>query len=287
MKVAGYRNSLPGKVLREVHLATLSLQLRRDPPGESVHPAGLATHLLCIHHESSDGKVTLEAANESSEQPIIAGRSLLIPARTPFAWGWSSALSTTCVLVPTDQVANALADHPLANREEVTLRAYHDLRDERLVWLTRELRGEVGSTAPGSRRLVDALASALIAQLASRHARRSAPFSKDEGLSVLAVARVHDFLMARLGQGLSLSAIAAIAELSPYHFARRFRAATGMSPWQYLVQLRLERGRELVLNRHDLTIAQIAETLGFADAAHFGRAFAARFGSAPGQMRRK
>jgi AraC family transcriptional regulator len=274
MKVAGYRNSLPGKVLREVHLATLSLQLRRDPPGESVHPAGLATHLLCIHHESSDGKVTLEAANESSEQPIIAGRSLLIPARTPFAWGWSSALSTTCVLVPTDQVANALADHPLANREEVTLRAYHDLHDERLVWLTRELRGEVGSTAPGSRRLVDALASALIAQLASRHA-------------VLAVARVHDFLMARLGQGLSLSAIAAIAELSPYHFARRFRAATGMSPWQYLVQLRLERGRELVLNRHDLTIAQIAETLGFADAAHFGRAFAARFGSAPGQMRRK
>jgi AraC family transcriptional regulator len=180
-----------------------------------------------------------------------------------------------------------LADHPLANREEVTLRAYHDLHDERLVWLTRELRGEVGSTAPGSRRLVDALASALIAQLASRHARRSAPFSKDEGLSVLAVARVHDFLMARLGQGLSLSAIAAIAELSPYHFARRFRAATGMSPWQYLVQLRLERGRELVLNRHDLTIAQIAETLGFADAAHFGRAFAARFGSAPGQMRRK
>lgn len=61
---------------------------------------------------------------------------------------------------------------------------------------------------------------------------------------------------------------------------RSFRSITGTTPHQYLIQLRLERARELLLET-TLSVGEIAERCGFQDAFYFSRCFRAHFGASP------
>ncbi len=98
------------------------------------------------------------------------------------------------------------------------------------------------------------------------------------------LARVLDAMSARFAEPLSLGDLAAEAGVSKFHFTRLFRAATGLTPHGFLVELRLDAGRAL-LTTTDLSVAVIAARCGFARAAYFGTAFTRRFGAAPTAFR--
>ena len=59
--------------------------------------------------------------------------------------------------------------------------------------------------------------------------------------------------------------MAAVAHLSPYHFARQFRAATGLAPYQYVIVRRVERAQELLREEDDLCLGEVAFRAGFID----------------------
>ncbi|RCV89551.1 AraC family transcriptional regulator [Billgrantia montanilacus] len=68
-------------------------------------------------------------------------------------------------------------------------------------------------------------------------------------------------------------------------FARQFRALTGLSPHEWLVQQRLARAREL-LRVGNASLTEVAQACGFADSAHFSRSFRRRHGVSPSAWRR-
>ncbi|BCM92521.1 HTH-type transcriptional activator Btr [Abditibacteriota bacterium] len=84
----------------------------------------------------------------------------------------------------------------------------------------------------------------------------------------------------------TVEALAARAFLSPRHFGELFARRTGQSPAAYLRQVRLERGRALLLETN-LPIAEVARRTGWNDAAHFSRSFAKKFGAAPRAFRQQ
>ena len=88
-----------------------------------------------------------------------------------------------------------------------------------------------------------------------------------------------------LAEDLSLKDLAGIAAMSPYHFARAFKAATGASPLQYVIGARIDRAR-ILLRTTKLTVSQIAFRTGYADPGRFGRHFRKRVGATPGAFRR-
>jgi AraC-like DNA-binding protein len=88
----------------------------------------------------------------------------------------------------------------------------------------------------------------------------------------------------RYAEPLTVPQLAARLFLSTGAFNILFRRETGVSPAAYLRRLRLDRAQTL-LRESDLTVAQVATQSGFADAAHFSRAFRAAFGSAPREYR--
>lgn len=69
-------------------------------------------------------------------------------------------------------------------------------------------------------------------------------------------------------------------------FRREFKRHTGLAPYQYLQQLRLEKARRLIGNT-DESLKVIAERLGFASAYHLSAAFKGRYGEAPAHWRRR
>lgn len=97
--------------------------------------------------------------------------------------------------------------------------------------------------------------------------------------------RVHDLMISRLEGGLSLERMATEVSLSPYHFARLFKASMGVSPGKYFLQLRLEHAKLLLLRNPRLKIAMVAQQCGFTDQAYLARHFRRRFGISPTRLR--
>jgi AraC family transcriptional regulator len=73
--------------------------------------------------------------------------------------------------------------------------------------------------------------------------------------------------------------------LSVYHFARQFKAATGMPPHQYVVTRRVERAQQL-LRKSDLSLVAIAASAGFSDQSTFSTHFKRVVGVTPRQFRK-
>lgn len=88
-----------------------------------------------------------------------------------------------------------------------------------------------------------------------------------------------------LDRPLPLATLAEIAGLSPFHFARTFRQATGIPPGQFLAALRLEQAKRLLLTT-DLTVTEICFAVGYDSIGTFTTRFTQFVGLPPGQMRR-
>jgi AraC family transcriptional regulator len=106
------------------------------------------------------------------------------------------------------------------------------------------------------------------------------------GLAPWQVQRIKAHVEARLGDGpLQNQQLAALVGLNPFHFCRAFRRSFGESPHAFVMRLRVERARALLLEGH-ASLSEIASDCGFADQAHFNRSFRKRAGEAPGAWRR-
>ena len=79
--------------------------------------------------------------------------------------------------------------------------------------------------------------------------------------------------------------MAAAARLSAYHFARQFKAATGLPPQRYVIAHRVERAKHLLREGTDLSLAEIAARAGFSDQSQFCQHFKRLVGVTPGQFR--
>ena len=79
--------------------------------------------------------------------------------------------------------------------------------------------------------------------------------------------------------------LAAVARLSPYHFARQFKTATGLPPHQFVILRRVERAKQLLLAATELSLAEVAAHAGFSDQSQFSHHFKRIVGVTPGQFR--
>jgi AraC family transcriptional regulator len=133
----------------------------------------------------------------------------------------------------------------------------------------------------------DHIASALEAYLKRAHNVVSLPPPASRGgLAPWQLRRAKEMLGSCLDEPLSLAGLARACKLSPSHFARAFRQTTGQPPHRWLIEQRIEKAKELLVDSA-LSLAQIAQTCGFADQSHFTRVFAQLVQSSPGQWRRR
>jgi len=93
------------------------------------------------------------------------------------------------------------------------------------------------------------------------------------------------YIEANLHRQLDDDRVANEVGLSTSHFRHLFRQATGQPFRKYLMALRLERARQMLVEG-DLPVSEVAIEVGFTGLAHFTRAFVQRFSAPPSSMRR-
>jgi AraC-like DNA-binding protein len=133
-----------------------------------------------------------------------------------------------------------------------------------------QLLSQVGEPAERE----DGLAT-LVMRLARHRRHRLAELRSEHGKVALAKEYIHQ----RVGSPLRLDDLAAAVGFSKFHLLRTFKAATGLTPWRYQVQLRLSVARDML--REGAPASQVAVICGFFDQSHFTRLFRASFGITP------
>jgi AraC family transcriptional regulator len=144
---------------------------------------------------------------------------------------------------------------------------------------------ELTADAAGGRLAAESLANVLAVHLL-RHVLtpRSPARGRDGMLPRGRLRAVVEYIEEHLDAGPTLDGMAAAAHLSVYHFARQFKAATGLPPHQYVILRRVERAKELLRAGTDLSLAEVAVSAGFSDQSQFCHHFKRLVGVTPRQF---
>jgi AraC family transcriptional regulator len=129
------------------------------------------------------------------------------------------------------------------------------------------------------------LARALVVHLLQAHSNASIKKRPDQpSMNGRRLKNVVDYMQCNLDKALTLTDLAGVSGLSETHFSRAFRHDIGLPPHSFLIDLRLQRAREL-LERTDQTITDISIASGFAQPQYFATAFRRKFGQSPSSWR--
>jgi AraC family transcriptional regulator len=135
------------------------------------------------------------------------------------------------------------------------------------------LKTEAESRHPAGQLYADSLANTLAAHLLRHYTISGGKLSVTSGgLSGRRLRRATEYIEENIERDLSLAEIAEAVALSPFHFTRSFKLATGLTPHQYLIKSRVDRAKRL-LEKTDLPLAEISYRAGFNSQSHFTTVF--------------
>lgn len=111
----------------------------------------------------------------------------------------------------------------------------------------------------------------------------AAKYGGARGLAGWQRKRVFEFIENHLAETISISALAALVQLSPYHFARAFKQTFGLPPHRYHMSRRVERAKVLLADR---SVTEVAIAVGYAETSSFSASFRRTTGVSPSEFRR-
>jgi len=147
------------------------------------------------------------------------------------------------------------------------------------------LLAELKQENPGGKLYVKSLSNVLAIHLLRQY---TAPNSRlivyENGLSDRQILQVVEYINEHLHQDIKLADLAALLSISESHLSHRFRQSMGITPYQYLLQQRIERAKQL-LREDNRSIMDIAFLCGFNSHSHLSKQFRQLTGITPKQYR--
>jgi AraC family transcriptional regulator len=242
-------------------------------------------HLLLLH-QGAQPVVSHRRSGSRVEQDLFHfGDGGLYPAGEYGPIGWNG---------PADVIHLHLNPALLEDRARqgldlthFALRDQFRLEDGLLTHLGRQLLTATGAEHALGQLYAESLTMALSLHLITYYATFERRIANDSArLPNAVLARIDAYIEATAEQPITLAALADLANLSVFHFARRFKLTTGRSPYQYVLDWKITRARQL-LRVGELPVAAISDALGFASPAHFSAAFRRAVGESPRTFQRR
>ena len=151
--------------------------------------------------------------------------------------------------------------------------------------ITAALTSAPGIKDPAANLFVESLFNAAAARILHNYAQVRYPLSGPPRLTDNQVRAAIDYIQDHVRDSLDLGSISRAAGLSKFHFARLFKAATGVTPFQFVTHVRMARAKEL-LRKTRLPISEIAERVGYQKPSHFSARFRTVSGCGPNAYRK-
>jgi len=256
---------------------------RAAPPSELNPPALTHDRLVLFSRPPQELDLVYEGVKRHVPPP--AGSISVVPAGSPVRWRWSGCFDWLHVVLEPRLVARVAAEAFDLDPARLTVPPLDGLDFPDLRAAMFAVDAELTAGGAGGRLVAESLANVLAVQLI-RHvlAPRRPERGRDGALPRGLLRAVVEYIEEHLDAGPSLEQMAAVARLSSYHFARQFKAATGLPPHQYVIMRRIERAKQFLQRGDDFSLAQVAARAGFSDQSQFSYHFKRLVGVTPGQF---
>ena len=236
-------------------------------------------HVLCLHL-GDPVPVSYRAGRYERQGVRLHGQFCVVPAGSSTRWTLIQP-ATSLLLRLTPALMHETAD--AMGTQSTTLAPSIHIRDpqiERIGWM---MQAEDHDAYPGGRLFADSLASALAVRLLALQSRQTPQLEKN-GLPTWRLRHVIDYIETHLDQDLTLAELSAVAGFSLSHFKPLFRQAVGLPVHRYVLDRRVARARQLLVET-DKSVTEIALETGFTHASHMARCLRRALGLSPSQLR--
>lgn len=277
---------VPGELTvssREIAWDRIDIRGYRYQSSDVAVPA-LGDYLIVAYQHGST-QMRREVERKWTTEMVQPGDVSIMTNAVPSHWTWSDAVEVVHVYLSAQEVAATCQQMYEREVQQLHLRDVLRADDPAIHRATMMLAQEAVHGGAGSRLLIDSIACQMSVHILRRYAdvlfRET---SGEEGLTLTQERTVREYIREHLSQKVSLDDLAGSVALSRFHFARRFRASTGYSPYDFVIRQRIELAK-MLLTRTDTDLLEIVYRCGFADQSHLTRVFKKHVGVTPGRYR--
>ncbi|MEM1309484.1 MAG: AraC family transcriptional regulator [Cyanobacteria bacterium P01_C01_bin.70] len=264
---------------QSVHSGKLIVLHDRQPPDE-IGCCFMSHHVLSLQISHGSRQITRMDGQEH-DGTFPTGNLFLQPANCPASFTWETTDEAMVFILAPDFLSRVATQTECLNTNRLELRPILLKPDPQIEQFAHAFRHEMQTGGLGGQLYSDSLANCLAIHLLRHYCTTSAQLPHyTSGLSRERLRRALDFIHTSLDQPLRLETMATELGLSVYYFSRLFRQSMGVTPYQYVLQQRIEKARRLLQNS-DLSIAEIAMDCGFANPSHLARHFRKFVGVSP------
>jgi len=286
-------------VVRDQHLVPLLGSIEDPPSGVQawkgvllerhvVRPGEVPEHEhpdLCLHLQlTGDAEYEWWSEGKNQVEHTRPGSLILLPPGTRDRLEWRRPSKRLILSVKNNGLADLAQELGAVRTPE--FEEHWSLFDPTLGNVVTEMGNEAQRNWPLGTLYADLLVMGLETQLLRRHSTvHIQKRTFQGGLTMPRLRRAMEYMNANLAEDLGLEKIAQELNLSSYHFAREFRSSTGQTPYQYLLDQRMAKARNL-LRTTKWPVQYVSALTGFRSSVNFVRTFRQRVGQTPDAWRK-
>ena len=257
------------------------------PPDDVCVEQRLSSHLLVLYLGTPSllAQVSFSCVYGTLTDTFVnKGDHAFVPADRQVGGRWSTNVDVLFLQFEPTLIRSIIEASDIEARD-VELFSHTFSQDHLVEHFGLVLLQELYSSGLNTRLYAESLTSALALHVL----RHSSTLQKQElrvtsDLGQTRLRQVLDYVHEYYTHDLSVAELAAIANVSPSHFAHLFHQMMGMAPHEYLIACRVEHAKRLLLTE-DIALHEVALHSGFADQSHLTRHFRRLIGVTPGVLR--
>jgi AraC family transcriptional regulator len=240
---------------------------------------GISSHHLLIFHLSTATRIFCRINNKSLDHVAQPGNVSVCPADVEFSAESSGAMNALLCAIPREPLAHLSAEHA---KPGAALPEKLSGCDHYLLGVARDLANEVADGFSNGPRYWTELTETLLLHLFEEYVRVGATARRGT-LTADTLVRINAYVREHLDEPVDVDMIADLVAKGRTHFPRIFRRSVGMSPYQYLVHLRLKHAQRM-MRLGEMTLAEVAAATGFVDQSHLCRWIKRVYGTSPARL---
>jgi len=225
-----------------------------------------------------DGKLVLDKAWSPSG---VSNDLVILPSACEFHAHCQGSGQGLWLFLDPDSISNDKRVQSFIKRPTID----HTWTKDRLAWMVvSEIKRECANGFPRGEIFIESAALVFATQLAYVLDGAMTHTETIRALSETKLSAIIDYISSNLERSITLSELSALVQLTPRYFCSAFKQAMGKPPHQYLIEQRVQRARQL-LQKHDLSLTDIALTVGFNSQSHLNDHFRRILGITPARYR--
>jgi AraC family transcriptional regulator len=251
------------------------------------HPAGEGKmlypneHIICLSLAPRPVRLLQIQGDKSYTGLYGKGDFCITPAAATFFARWDSDDRLLQMRINSQFMEQVATEVLAMNPDRLEVIPTFRTRDPQLETIAMLLLNELKQENLGSSLYIDSLANVLAVQLLRQYSASKPHLSVYEGgLPQRQLLQVFDYIHAHLDRDIKLADLAGLLGMSQFQFCHLFKQSIGTPPYQYLLQQRIERAKQL-LKQTDRSIIDIALECGFNSHSHLSKQFRQLAGMTP------